>query len=68
MKRTMLILAVVLVMAALVVASAGTALARFSPAACNQGTMNAHGSIPDLLPSSNEETPGHHHVPECEKD
>jgi len=68
MRRITLILAVVSVMVALVVASAGTALAQPSPAACNLGTMNAHGSIPETLPSSNEETPGHHHVPECEED
>jgi len=64
-KRIPLLLAVALVMVALVVTSAGTALA-FSPAACNEGTMNAHDSIPNVLPSSNEETPGHEHVPECE--
>jgi len=63
MRRTTLILTVVLVMVTLVAASAGTALA--IPLAACQGIETAHGAIP---PSNVlGETPGHEHVShECE--
>ena len=56
----MVMLAVVLVMVAMLVTSAGTALGIPPLAACNQGTEMAHDTIPKGVPS-------HEHVPEdCE--
>jgi len=62
MRRITLILAVVLIMVALVVASAGTALA-IPPGdhyPC-QGLGTAHANIPESNVLG--ETPGHEHVP-----
>ena len=66
MRRITLILAVVVVMVALVAASAGTTLAA-SDAACNQGTEKAHHSIPEVSPGIPLPfNPAHAHVPQCD--
>ena len=60
-----------LVVALLVGVAAAPAVADVSPtqilpvAACNQGTMNAHESIPETT-GNGKETPGHEAVPGTE--
>ncbi len=61
MGHAMLVVAVVAV--AVGVATAGVALVILPTAACNQGTVQAHASIPPTLPGGNV-TPGRLHVPQ----
>ncbi len=51
MRRLLLLVSVALVIAAMMVATAGAAMASMGAeasggAACNQGTLNAHSSVP----------------------
>ncbi len=61
MNHPMLVLAVIGL--ALGLTAAGVSLVVLPKAACNQGTMQAHESIPPTLPNGTA-APGRMHVPE----
>lgn len=64
MRRLILIISLV---SSLLLGSAGSALAQaeLSSAACNQGTMNAHGRVPETNGAGNP-IKAHEHIPEQE--
>ncbi len=68
MRRIALVLTVALIMVAMLAASAVPAMASMGAeasggAACNQGTLNAHSSVPDVPQT---QTAHEHGIPECE--
>lgn len=65
MRKTLAILAVVLPLGSLAATPAAAAVSttqHLPPAACNQGTMNAHENIPETT-GNGVTTPGHMAVP-----
>ena len=68
MRRIVLVVTVALIMVAMLAASAMPVMASNGAeasggAACNQGTMNAHSSLP---PEGGPADTGHANIPECE--
>jgi len=50
-----------------VAAAPALADATLPAAACNDGTMNAHASVPETT-GNGTPTPGHEHIPELQSD
>jgi hypothetical protein len=67
LRRIALVLTVALIMVAMLAMSALPAMASMGAeasggAACNQGTLNAHSSLP---PEGGPADTGHENIPEC---